>query len=132
MQPSSTPLVLDIRDGGNVVAIVNSGENADDVLRQAIAAAADRAGVLTVVQFTSDTSAVRRGLSKAILNRDVTWWSKEMTEVVASIEELENGTLDESVAFLRDAACIVMSIKTVCSARGMAVLRRRTADLINA
>lgn len=132
MQPSSTPLVLDISDGGNVVAIVNSGENADDVLRQAIAAAADRAGVLTVVQITSDTSPVRRRLSKAVLKRDVTWWSQELPDVVASIEELADGTLDESAAFLRDASCIVMSIKTVCSAQGMAVLRRRTADLVSA
>jgi len=52
--------------------------------------------------------------------------------VVASVEELSDGTIDESAAFRRRASCFMMSMETVCSASGMAVLRRRTASLVSA
>jgi hypothetical protein len=129
MQRDPTPVVLEVADGGRVVAIVESGEPADDVLRRAIEEAAARAGDLVVIQLTDEPSVVRRALAKAILARDVSWWSRDLIGIAASIEVMDDGLVDDAVALVRGAACIVLSLDTSCSARAMTVLRQHSPDL---
>ena len=123
MYPDSELIVLDRPEGSGVVAIVEAGEPSDDLLRRAMNEAVARSGELIVIQLVDDASAVRRALAKALLTRDVTWWSRDQVGVSASVEVLAEESVDGAVGCVRAAACVVTTSSIASSGRGVTLLQ---------
>lgn len=108
--------------GGGVVAIVEADRRSDALICRAIDEATRRSGDLVVIQLVDEPSAVRRALAKAVLRKDLGWWSRDRAGTPASITALDDGSLGEAAAWVREASCVVMLARTMQTAPGAELL----------
>ncbi|MET0821939.1 MAG: hypothetical protein ABWY58_13315 [Aeromicrobium sp.] len=114
MEPGTGPVVLESADRhGSVVAVVEATRPSDAVVRRAIEEAASRTGEMVVLQLVDDPSVLRRAVAQARLARDVAWWSRDLSGIAASVEVVEESSVDGAVADVRDASCVVIDPATM-------------------
>ncbi|MET1036899.1 MAG: hypothetical protein ABW075_01410 [Aeromicrobium sp.] len=107
-----------------VVAVVEAGAPADELLRRAIDEAAERSAELLVLQLTDDPSVIRRAVAKAQLARDVAWWSRDLQGIEVVVAAVEKVALPDAVPELNEAACVVVDAVLLSSVPELSCLGR--------